>query len=129
MITDDEKLDVVLKVLRTEKEREKMVGADKNEDCHGMDDSIKISATDQDEYILDEAGRSQAPMDEVGNVLKILVHKEFSFISRDVYDGILSLPQTKNTPALSSSVVEAGSLKGGLTDLRYRWIRSFLTGD
>ena len=84
----------MLKVLRTEKEREKMVGADKNEDCHGMDDSIKISATDQD-----EAGGSQAPMDEVGNVLKILVHKEFSFISRDVYDGILSLPQTKNTPA------------------------------
>ena len=28
-----------------------------------------------------------------------------------------------------SSVVEAGSLKGRLTDLRYRWIRLFLTGD
>ena len=30
---------------------------------------------------------------------------------------------------VSSSVVEAGSLKGRLTDLRYRWICSFLTGD
>ena len=31
--------------------------------------------------------------------------------------------------SLSSSVVEAGSLKGRLTVLRYCWICSFLTGD
>ena len=30
---------------------------------------------------------------------------------------------------VSSLVVEAGSLKGRLTDLRYCWICSFLTGD
>ena len=35
----------------------------------------------------------------------------------------------KVSVTLSSLVVEAGSLKGRLTDLRYCWICLFLTGD
>lgn len=57
-----------------------MVGADKNEDRHEMDDGIRISATDQDEYIHNAT-------------------EEFGFVPRDVYNGILSLPRTRKEHA------------------------------
>jgi len=84
-ITDDEAIDTVLEVLQAEVEKHK----------------------DRDEDTVDEAGQPQAPMDNVDNALKILVHnateefEEFGFIPRDVYDGVIKLHQTRDRHAVA----------------------------
>jgi len=85
-----------------EREKEKVVEAEKNEDCDEMCDGISASATDQDEGAVDEAGQPQVPMGKVDNALKTLVYnatEEFGFSPRDVYNGVLRLSQTREDHA------------------------------
>jgi len=92
--TDEEANDIVLAFFRTEREKEKVVKAEKNEDRDEMGDSTSASATDQDEDMVDETGQPETPMDKVGNVLKILVcdvTEEFGFAPCDVHNGVLRL--------------------------------------
>jgi len=92
-ITDDEAIDTVLEVLQAEVEKHK----------------------DRDEDTVDEAGQPQAPMDNVDNALKILVHnaaEEFGFIPRDVYDGVLKLHHTRDPHAVALKDLNYTELQG-----------------
>ena len=100
--TDEEAIDAALEVLRMEREKEKVVEAEENKDRDEMGDDISASATDQDEDMVDEAGQPRAPMDNVDNAFKILVHnatEEFGFAPRDVYNGVFRLPRTREDHA------------------------------
>ena len=75
-------------------EREKFVGVVESGDCN----QIKTLVVGQDANVADEAGQLPAPVDQVRNALKILVRnaiEEFGFIPRDVYNGVLDLPRTR----------------------------------
>ena len=85
-------IDAVLKVLQTDS-REK-------EDR----DEIGASATDQDKNMVEEAGQPQALAGKVDSALEILVHnatEEFGFAPRDVYNGVLELPDTRKQHAIA----------------------------
>jgi hypothetical protein len=80
--TGNEKINAALKVLQ--KERERMaVKAEKDEDRDKIDDSVRVSSTYQDKDMADGTGGPQAPVDNVDNAFKILVHnatEEFGFV-------------------------------------------------
>ena len=91
--TGDRAIDTVLEVLQAEREKDKVVEAENNEDRNEMSDGFRASTTDQD-----EVGLPLAPVDKVHHALKIFVHnttEDFSFAPRDVYDGAPNLHQTK----------------------------------
>ena len=88
--TGDMAIDAVLKVLQTKREKEDR-------------DGISASATDQDKNMVDEAGQPQAWAGKVDSALEILVHnatEEFGFAPRDVYNGVLELPDTRKQHAI-----------------------------
>ena len=89
--TGDMAIDAVLKVLQTKREKEDR-------------DGISASATDQDKNMVDEAGQPQAWAGKVDSALEILVHnatEEFGFAPRDVYNGVLELPDTRKQHAIA----------------------------
>ena len=91
-------INAALKVLWTERQREKVMEAGEKEDCDEMGDCARASAADQDENMIDEAGRPLALVGKVDDALKILVHNAtevFGFAPRDVYNGIIDLPETR----------------------------------
>jgi len=112
--TDKEAIDAALEVLRMEREKEKVVEAEENEDRDEMGNDISASATDQDEDIVDEAGQPRAPIDNVDNALKILVHnatEEFGFAPRDVYNGVFRLSQTREGHATALENFDCAELR------------------
>jgi len=95
--THDEAFNAMLKVLQTEREMEKVAGAEE-EGRGGMGDCTGALAADQDQPTADVAGQPPASAGEVDNALKILVRnatEEFGFAPRDVYGGVFRLPRTR----------------------------------
>ena len=105
--TGDKNIDAALEVLRTEREEEE-------EDHEETDDDIGGSVTDQNENMVDETDRPQAPVDEVDNALKVLVRnatEDFGFAPRDVYDAVLDLPLARSDHADAVEKFDYSTLK------------------
>ena len=102
--TGDSKVDAILEVLHLEREREKVAAAAAVEEeaadkypCELRDDTGAL-AMNQVEGTVDQAERSQVPVYSMDQALAILVRiatEEFGFIPRDIYKGILDLPEMR----------------------------------
>ncbi len=98
-------INTVLKVLQMKREQEKAETED-----HNMD--TRASAINQDGNMADKVG--QAPVGNVDNVLKVLVHnatEEFGFAPHDVYNRVLYLPQTREKHATGIGSLNYDELK------------------
>ena len=120
--TGDKKIDAVLEVLQTERQRRKEVEVEEGHD--EMGDGIGASATDQDENMVDKTGQPLALVDNtskdladkglVDNALKILVRnatEEFGFVPVDVYAGVFDLPMTKRRHAIAVKELDYPKLR------------------
>ena len=94
--TDDSRNNAVLKVLQTEREKEKVQEEDDGDEIGGA------AAADLDVVMASTAGQPQGPVYQVDDALMILVCnavEEFGFAPRDVYDGVLNLPNIRGRHA------------------------------
>jgi hypothetical protein len=127
--TDDKTIRTALEILSRERERQMerqrqrqreevreeegcdKMEVEKNEDCDMMGDSIRASAADRDEDMVDQAAQPQAPVD---NALEILVHnvtEEFGFAPRDVYSGLLGFSDMKKQHAIAVRALDYARLE------------------
>ena len=110
--TGDETNDAVLKVLRTERKKER---------CNEIDDDTGgPSTTGHTTSMADAAGQSHS----LGTALKILVQnatEEFGFAPRDVYDGVFDLPETMKKHAIAVKLFDYSKLTTltGMFAIRY----------
>ena len=109
--TGDMAIDAVLEVLQTERERKGVMAVEKTDNRDEMDDGASTAVMDQGENIVEEVDQPQAPVD---NALKILVHnatEEFCFAPRDVYNGVLELPNTRKQYVTAMEKLDCSELK------------------
>ena len=101
--TADEHLNATLEVLHQARGREKVEAAATMVGCDAMDDDVGVSDIDQDENV-----------DGVEEAFRILVRtatEEFGFAPRDVYDGVLDLPDTRKQHAATVRSFDYSGLK------------------
>jgi hypothetical protein len=81
-------------------------------DDKSIDAALKVLRMDGDS--VDQAGQPRAPVDNVDDALKILVHsatEEFGFAPRDVYEGVFRLPWAKKQQAEAMKSLDYTTLK------------------
>jgi len=126
--TGDSRVDAILEVLHRERERERVAAVavaaveeeEEEEEAVGdylgkLKDNTRAPAMDQGEVSqVDQAEQPQVPVYTMERALTILVRiatEEFGFIPRDVYRGILDLPEMRRDHTITSGHVDYSRLK------------------